>query len=121
MRNKLQINKWKNSENVIDWFKKIKNKKNNLFIRFNIAEFYPSVSEIILPTAISFAEDHVEITDKEKKIYHCRKYLFFCMNEPWKKKNSDNCFDVTMGSYDTEPQVYWHMFIITAMFHIQQK
>ena len=31
-------------------------------------EFYPSVSETILQTAIRFAEDHVEITGEEKRI-----------------------------------------------------
>ena len=101
MRNKLQFNKWKNSENIIDWFKKIENKNNYVFIKLDIAEFYPTISETILQTAIRFAEDHVEITDEEKRIiYHCRKSLLFYKNEPWKKKDSDSCFDVTMGSYD---------------------
>ena len=73
MRNKLQFNQWKISDNVIDWFKKIKNKNNYVFIKFDIAEFYPSISETILGTAIHFAEDHVEFTDEEKRIIlHCR-------------------------------------------------
>ena len=101
LRNKLQFNQWKNSGNVIDWFKKIENKNNYVFIKFDIAEFYRSISETILQTAIRFAEDHVEITDEEKRIiYHYRKSLLFDKNEPWKKKDSDSCFDVTMGSYD---------------------
>ena len=101
MRNKRQFNQWKNSENVIDWFKKIENKNNYVFIKFDIAKFYPSMSETILQTAIRFAEDHVEITDEEKRIiYHCPKSLLFYKNEPWKKKDSDSCFDVTIGSYD---------------------
>ena len=32
-------------------------------------------------------------------IKHCRKLLYH-NNEAWKKKNSGNCFDVAMGSYD---------------------
>ena len=72
-----------------------------MFIKFDIAEFYASVSETNIRNAICFAEDHIEITDKEKRIiYHCRESLFFYKNEPWKKKNSDSSFDVTMGSYD---------------------
>ena len=71
LRNKLQFNQWKNSENVIGWFKKIENKYNYVFIKLDIAEFYPSISETILQTVIPFAEDHVEITDEEVKIYHC--------------------------------------------------
>ena len=65
--NKLQFNQWKNSENAIDWFKKIENKDNYAFIKFDIAEFYPSISETILQTIIRFAEGHVEITDEKKK------------------------------------------------------
>ena len=97
MRNKLQFIQWKYSENVTDWFKKI----NYVFIKFDIADFYPSISETILQTAIRFAEEHVEITDEEKIItYDYQKSMLFYKNEPWKKKDSDSCFDVTMGSYN---------------------
>ena len=67
LRIKLQFDQWKNSESVIDWFKKIETKNNHIFIKFDIAEFYLSVSETILRTAIPFAENYVEITDQEKK------------------------------------------------------
>ena len=51
--------------------------------------------------ALSFAKQHVEISDKDIRIIkHCRKWLQYHENEAWKKKNSDNCFDVTMGMYD---------------------
>ena len=100
LRNKLQFNQWKNSENVINWFKKIKNKNNCVFIKFGIAKFYPIIYETILRTAIRFAEDHVEITDEEKRmIFHCQKSLLFYKNEPWKRKDSDSCFEVIMGTY----------------------
>ena len=33
-------------------------------------------------------------------IKHSRKSLLFFKNEAWTKKSSNNCFDVTMGSYD---------------------
>ena len=101
LRNKLQLNQWKNSQDIIGWFTKIENKNNYVFLKFDIAEFYLSVSESILQTAIRFAEDHIEITDEEKRIiYHCRKSLLFYKNGPWKKKNSSICFDVTMVNYD---------------------
>ena len=101
LRNKLPFNQWKSSKNVRDLFKKIENKNNYIFIKFGIAEFYASISGITLQTAICFAEVHVEFTDEEKRIvFHCQKYLRFYKNEPWKKKDSDSCFDVTMGSYD---------------------
>ena len=64
-------------------------------------EFYCSITETILDNGLSFAKQHVEISDKDLRITkHCRKSLLYHDNEAWKKKNSDNCFDVTMGSYD---------------------
>ena len=85
----------------MDWFKKIENKNNYVFIKFDIAEFYPSISETILHTAIHFAEGHFEITDEDKRIiFHCRKSLLFYKNEPRKKKDSKSCFDVAISSYN---------------------
>ena len=101
LRNKLQFNQWKNSENVLDWFKKIKNKNNYVFIKFDIAEFCPSISETILWTAICFAEDHVETTDEEKRItFHCQKSSLFYKKESWKKKDGDSCFEIIMENYN---------------------
>ena len=98
LRNKLQFDQWKNSENVIDWFKKIETKSNYVFIKFDIAEFYLSISETILRTATRFAENYVEITDQEKK-FSSPEILVFYKNEPWKKKDSGSCFHVKMESY----------------------
>ena len=64
-------------------------------------EFYPSITETTLDNALSFTKQHVEISDKDLRMMkHCRKSLLCHENEAWKKNNSDNCFDVTMGSYD---------------------
>ena len=64
-------------------------------------EFYSSLTEVILDNALSFAKHYVEILDKDLQIIkHCRKSLLYHENEARKKKNSDNCFDVAMGSYD---------------------
>ena len=39
---KLQYNQWRSTSIIIEWFKAIKNKAKCRFIKFNIAEFYPS-------------------------------------------------------------------------------
>ena len=67
LRNKLQFNQWKNSENVIDWFKKIENKNNYVFIKFDIAEFYPSISETILRTAFTLQKTMLNSHMKKKE------------------------------------------------------
>ena len=45
IREYFSFNQWKNTQNVINWFKKISNKKVHKFVVFNIKEFYPSIKE----------------------------------------------------------------------------
>ena len=98
---KTDVNQWKNTSNVINWFNNIENKKDFSFIQFDIKEFYPSITEEILEKAISFAKSLMDIDDhKIRTIKHCRKSLLFHNNVAWKKKTTTSCFDVTMGSYD---------------------
>ena len=97
----LQVNQWRNSESVIKWFDSIENKSQCKFIQLDITEFYPSISEEILDNAILFAQQYIHIPEKDLRIIkHCRKSLLYNNNEPWKKKNTESCFDVTMGSFD---------------------
>ena len=47
-----------------------------------------------------FAQQHMHIPEKDLRIIkHCRKSLLYNDNEPWKKKNTENWFDVNMGSF----------------------
>ena len=65
-------------------------------------EFYPSITEDILITSLSFANKYENKPNKPKadtrKINHCRKPLLFSNNQPWKKEDAEGCFDRTMGS-----------------------
>ena len=62
-------------------------------------EFRPF--EDVLANSIQCAELHTTIDDKDLcLIMHCRKSLLFFGNETWKKKSTESCFDVTMGSFD---------------------
>ena len=97
----LHFNQWKNTNSVLKWFIDISNKKNCSFIQLDIKEFYPSINEGILTNAIQFAELNTTIDDKDLSlIMHCRKSLLFFGNETWKKKSTESCFDVTVGSFD---------------------
>ena len=70
-------------------------------MQLDIVEFYPRISENILDNAINFAKQYTDISDENLRIIkHCRKSLLYNNYEPWKKKDTDSCFDVTMGSYD---------------------
>ena len=48
IREKTKMNQWCNTKSVIEWFKAIKNKSKISFIKFDIAEFYPSISKELL-------------------------------------------------------------------------
>ena len=43
---KTEVNQWRNTATVINWFKNLSDKHKRKFIKFDIAEFYPSISEI---------------------------------------------------------------------------
>ena len=101
IRKKLNLNQWKNTTEVIKWFTEIDEKQNSTFIQLDIKEFYPSITKTIFEKVLNFAKTQTTIKrDEMRVIKHSRKSLLFFKNEAWTKKNSNNCFDVTMGSYD---------------------
>ena len=96
---KLKLNQWKNSASVISWFKSTEEKQKCLFIQLDIMEFYPSIAETILDNAISFALQDTSTAEEDLRITkHSWKSLLHNDNEPWKKKDTDSCFDVTMAA-----------------------
>jgi len=101
IRSKIKVNQWKNSQSVIEWFRKISNKPGCTFVSFDIVEFYPSITEELLDKAILWARSFVDISGEHvSTIKHARKSLLFNTSKPWIKRTDDNLFDVTMGSFD---------------------
>ena len=79
----------------------LKIKKTCKFIKFDIAELYPSISAKLLEKSINFARSLIEIKYKIIDIInHARKSLLFHDGNAWFKKVENRLFDVTMGSYD---------------------
>ena len=67
----------------------------------NFVNFYPSIPSKLLGDALKFAEDYIDILGVEKEIiYHPKQSLLYNNKTAWKKKNSPNAFDVTMGSFN---------------------
>ena len=94
------VNQWRNTGTVINWFSNTKHKSRCRFVQLDIVEFYPSISSELLKNALNFARKHIEIDeDTFSDIMHARKSLLFCQDDVWVKKNNPE-FDVTMGSYD---------------------
>ena len=91
---------WRNSAEVIQWFKNLKNKSTLKFIIFDICNFYPSITPELLLKALEWASQFVKISIEEKEaILEARKCFLFCEGKPWAKKTNSN-FDVTMGAWD---------------------
>ena len=102
LRQTLKVNQWRDADEVIVWFKAIPDKSRSRFIKFDIVEFYPSISKELLIKAINFANSHSCTLDNEmiSIIMHSRRCFLFEHNDSiWVKKETED-FDVTMGSYD---------------------
>ncbi len=51
--------------------------------------------------ALDYASKFTTITDVDREIVlHAKRSLLYHQNSPWMKRNAENTFDVTMGSYD---------------------
>ncbi len=101
VRQKTRFMQWTNSEEVIEWFKGLEKDKYE-FIKFDVVEFYPSITEELVDKAMTFATKYVEIDDEETNIIkHSTKSILVNNNTIWKKKHGPNgsLFDVTMGGF----------------------
>ena len=100
LREKTKFNQWKNSFSVIEWFKNLKDKSKLSFIQFDIVEFYPSITENLLKSALNWAKNLVNLSKEEISIIvETKKSILFHNGQPWVKKGS-RLFNVTMGSFD---------------------
>ena len=79
----LSVNQCKSSASVMEWFKNIEEKKNCTFIKFDIREFYPSITETFLDQALFFAKQHHVISNNNiiRLIKHCHNSLLCSNNE----------------------------------------
>ena len=97
---KLSLNMWRNTAAVTEWFTKIDRKERATFFCFDVVDFYPSITEVLLKKALLFVEQCTTISDHEKDIVlHSRKSMLFTQDNEW-IKNGTGLFDVTMGCYD---------------------
>ena len=94
-------NLWKNTKEVLDWFKSIKNKPAHEFISFDVVDYYPSITEELLDKALDFASLHTTMTQEEREItLHAKRSYLYCEDSIWGKTDSQGLFDMTMGSWD---------------------
>ena len=80
--------------------KQIPSKEKNKSIKFDIVDFYPSITEELLMKSLNYAK-WIEAINQNvvKVITHSHKSLLFDRDNIWVKKENPN-FNVTMGSYN---------------------
>ena len=98
---KTEVNQWRNTTTVVNCFKNLQDKHKRRFIKFEIAEFYPSISENLLSKSIAYAKSFTKIEDNAiNAMKLARNSLLFNKDGTQIKKGDDTLFDVTMGSFD---------------------
>ena len=64
----LQLNQWKDTKAVLNWFNSIQCKASCPFIAFDVVDFYPSISIELLNAALDFASQYVYISNDDRHI-----------------------------------------------------
>ena len=96
----MKLNQWKHTHSVIIWFNKIKDKCKHSFIKFDVIDFYPSISNKTLVEALNLASSYCEISENEiETVTQCCKPILIYNNSAWIKKNTDDGFEVSQGSF----------------------
>ena len=94
------VNQWRNSTSVIDWFKAIHNKPQYRFFVFDIENVYQSISLDLYEKVLNFSKQITPIADSNlRTVMHSRKTLLFHESEKAKREGNKN-FDVPMGCFD---------------------
>ena len=93
-------NLWRSSSDVLNWLKGIETSGKPRFLKFDICEFYPSITGTLLDKALAFARSYINIPEDEEEIIKLiKEALLFSNGKCWEKKNNPE-FDITMGSFD---------------------
>jgi hypothetical protein len=93
LRQKLNSNQWRNTQQVILWFGNINDKDRHSFISFDIVDFYPSISEKLLNEALAWASELA--TENRKRYFNnktCKKISTFRQRQIMDKKRRKQQF-----------------------------
>ena len=78
LQNLIKVNQWKDTSEVIEWFKNIRNKQKHKFILFDIKDYYPTTMKDLLTKSQRLLKKKFKFLTMIKKIiYHARKSLLF--------------------------------------------
>ena len=96
-----EINQWKNTLNVLDWYANFTDKNKVSFVQFDIENFYSSVTSDLLYNSTEFAKKVTTVSDNDiHNIMQSRKLYSLMKKKPWVKRGGGEDFDIPMGCYD---------------------
>ena len=96
----LKSNQCKDTSTVIEWFTFIPNQRKCPFNKFNIVDFYPSISADFLNKPTNFPKLFVLIEGSvSNTIKHAHNLLPLEENGSWLKKHRNPLLDITTGSF----------------------
>ena len=102
IRQSTNLIQWTNTDQVISWFEKLDHGKQQ-FLKFDVKDFYPSISKKLIGKALKFARKYTTISKREEKIiYNATKSVLFHDDKVWSKRScpaDDELFDITMGGF----------------------
>ena len=99
LRLALNINQWRSTKDCIKWFEEYDKDDRCSFIKYDIREFYLSITKRTLDRAFDLAKEYMVIPlDKVEIIKHCRKTLLYYDDSIWIKKKKGGNFDTPIGA-----------------------
>ena len=102
LRLAFNINQWRSTEDCIKWFNNLDKNDKSSFIKYDIREFYTSITEKAVNEALKFAKEYIKIPeDKMNIIKPSINYQLNHNEKLWMKKSVNGNFDNPMGSYDS--------------------
>ena len=102
VRLKSKLMQWTNTDQVLNWFTSL-DKQAHSFFKFDVVDFYPSISEELVIKSLNFADTYTKVPAEDLGLIRnaCKSVL--CeQGNLWRKKrtnNSNSLFDVAQGSY----------------------
>jgi hypothetical protein len=99
VKEKSQLQQWKNTNSVIEWFKGLEHKSKLHFIQFDVINFYASITPDLVESSLTFAAMFTDISDEMKATILQATKSFLCSNGATWVKKSTGTFDVTMGGF----------------------
>ena len=87
LRLALNINQWQSTKDCIKWFEEYDKDNRCSFIKYDIREFYPSITKRAFDRALDLAKEYMVIPlEKVEIIKHCRKTLLYYEDSIWIKE-----------------------------------